>query len=67
MDGSVILNDEERAGLASIFNGHCGKHNQTFQLETSKKVKRPRGYNRFECNLAAVCGQMATETGHSQL
>ena len=66
-DGSVILNDEERAGLASIFKGHCGKCNQSFQLETSKKVKGPRGYNRFECNLAAVWGQMATGTGHSQL
>ena len=30
-------------------------------------MKGPRGYNRFECNLAAVWGQMATGTGHSQL
>ena len=44
-----------------------GKCNQSFQLETSKKVKGPRGCNRFECNLAAVWGQMATGTGHSQL
>ncbi len=32
-----------------------------------KDVKGPHGYNRWECNLAAVWGQMATGTGHSQL
>ncbi len=30
-------------------------------------MKGPRGYHRFECNLAAVWGKMATGTGHSQL
>ena len=30
-------------------------------------MKGPRGYSRWECNLAAVWGQMSTGQGHSQL
>ncbi len=66
-EGSVTLNHEDRAGLASILSGHCEKCNQNVRLETSNKVKGPRGYHWFECNLATVWGQMATGTGHSQL
>lgn len=43
-------------------------HLQTHHtLETSPKVKGPRNYSRWECNLAAVWGQMATGGGHSHL
>ena len=34
---------------------------------TSKKVKGPRGVSRWECNLAAVWGQMTTGGGHTSL
>ena len=66
-DGSMILNRENRAGLASILKGDCSNCEHTVSLTTSKKVKGPRGYNRWECNLAAVWGQMATGTGHNQM
>ncbi len=33
----------------------------------SRTVKGPRGYCRWECNLAAVWGQMSTGGGHSKL
>ena len=66
-DGSVRLTGKTRNGLASIFKGHCEKCDHTITFQTSKKVKEPRGYSRWECNLAAVWGQMSTGQGHSQL
>lgn len=42
----------------------CG---HTILLQSSSKVKGPRGYQRWECNLAAVWGQMTTGGGHSHL
>ena len=65
--GSVILTGEERDGLASIISTQCSRCHHTITLETAKKVKGPRGYRRWECNLAAVWGQMATGGGHTQL
>ena len=52
--GSIILTGEERDGLASILSSHCSTCNHTITLETAQKVKGPRGYRRWECNLAAV-------------
>ena len=66
-NGSVRLVGETRNGLASILKGQCEKCNHTITFQTSKKVKGPRGYSRWECNLAAVWGQMSTGQGHSQL
>ena len=65
--GSVVLTGEERDGLASISSGQCSTCKHTITLATAQKVKGPRGYRRWECNLAAVWGQMATGGGHSQL
>ena len=65
-EGSIIQ-EKARSGLASTLTGHCSSCDHTIQLETSKKVKGPRGYMRYESNLAAVWGQMATGAGHSQL
>ena len=67
MGGSVVLTGEVRDGLASIMSSHCSTCNHTITLETAQKVKGPRGYRRWECNLAAVWGQMVTGGGHSQL
>ena len=63
--GSVVLTGEARDGLASIMSSHCSTCNHTITLETAQKVKGPRGYRRWECNLAAVWGQMVTGGGHS--
>lgn len=46
-DGSVILKGESRQGLASILTGECSTCSHTIRLETSKKVKGPKGYNRW--------------------
>lgn len=65
--GSVTLSGELRHGLASILSSHCSQCDHTISLQTSEKVKGPKGYQRWECNLAAVWGQMATGGGHSRL
>ena len=63
-EGSITLNQENRAGT---IKGDCSNCEHAITLETYKKVKGPRGYNQWECNLAAVWGQIATGTGHRQL
>ena len=60
-------NGETRQGLASILTGQCSVCKHSIVLETSPKVKDPQMYCRWECNLAAVWGQMATGGGHSHL
>ncbi len=65
--GTMVLYGETRHGLASILRGHCPTCNHRITLETSPKVKGPRGYSRWECNLAAVWGEMTTGGGHSRL
>lgn len=65
--GDILLAGEKRDGLAAIISTKCSKCSCTITLETSRKVKGPRGYHRWECNLAAVWGQMSTSVGHSKL
>ena len=66
-DGSIVLSGETRHGLASILTGQCTVCKHTITLETSSKVKGPKNHSRWECNLAAVWGQMTTGGGHSHL
>ena len=63
----MIISGESRDGLASILSTKCSLCGHTIALETAQKVIGPQGYRRWECNLAAVWGQMATGGGHSQL
>ncbi len=65
--GNILLIGETRHGLASILKGECSTCGHMVVFETSAKVKGPRNYCRWECNLAAVWGQMATGGGHSHL
>ena len=54
-------------GLASILYTECSACGHKINLETSEKVRGPRGYLRWESNLAAVWGQMASGGGHATL
>ena len=63
----MILSGEVRNGLASIISSNCSKCGDKIILETSSKVSGPKGYQRWECNLAAVWGQLATGGGHAPL
>lgn len=65
--GEIRLTGETRAGLASIISSQCSECGYTIAFETSSKVKGPRSRSRWECNLAAVWGQMTTGGGHSRL
>ena len=65
--GEIVLTGETKAGLASIMSSRCSACSYTVSLETSCKVKGPRGKRQWECNLAAVWGQMSTGGGHSRL
>ena len=65
--GNIVLMGETRQGLASILKGQCSICGHTITFETSSKVKGPKQYCRWECNLAAVWGQMATGGGHGHL
>ena len=64
---NIVLVGERRDGLASIVSSRSSKCGYNIQLETSTKVRGPKGYQRWECNLAAVWGQMSTGGGHSKL
>ena len=65
--GNIILTGEKRYGLASVLSSKCNRCGYEIVLESSRKVKGPREYQRWECNLAAVWGQMITGGGHSPL
>ena len=66
--GSEIkISGEYRNGLAAILTTGCSKCGHSITLETLCKVKGPRGYCRWECNLAAVWGQMSSGGGFSKL
>lgn len=65
--GEVVLTGEKRNGLASILSTKCTNCGFKILFPTSKKVKGPRGIARWECNLAAVWGQMTTGGGHTTL
>ena len=65
--GMVKLFGEQKNGLASILSSSCTECGYCIRLETSHKVRGPNGYKRWECNLAAVWGQMATGGGHNHL
>ncbi len=66
-EGEIKLIGEKRFGLASIISGNCLTCNHSIELQTSSKIKGPRNYSRWECNLAAVWGEMTTGGGHSRL
>ena len=65
--GSVVISGGSRDGLASILSTKYSVCGHTIALETAQKVVGPDEYRRWECNLAAVWGQIATSGGHSQL
>lgn len=58
---------EKREGLASVFGCFCMKCGHNIQFKTSEKVRGPNGVKRWECNLAAVWGQVSSGGGHTPL
>ena len=65
-ESKIQIEGETRRGLSLVLIVKCKGCGKTLELE-SKKVVGPKGIKRWECNLAAVWGQMATGGGHSRL
>ncbi len=66
--GSISLTGETyRGGLASILTAKCSGCRMELAFPTSSKVTSLSGARRWECNLAAVWGQMVTGGGHAPL
>ena len=63
----IVLIGEQKAGLASVLSSKCAKYHFSLKLDTSSKVKGPKNYSRWECNLSSVWAQMCTGGGHSKL
>ena len=67
-DGAVSLFDEScRSGLASVLCARCSGCDLEMSFPTSSKITGLSGRQRWEVNLAAVWGQMATGGGYAPL
>ena len=64
---AIAIEGESQQGLASIIIVKCMGCNEIVKLESSAKIAGPKGIKRWECNVAAVWGQMATGGGYSKL
>ena len=64
---AIIIAGECKAGLASILTTCCTGCNKEFSFPTSSKVQGSSGGSFWECNLAAVWGQMMSGGGHATL
>ncbi len=65
---SIVLHDEtSREGLASVLSASCVGCNQTFQINTSQKIKSLSGNVRWQINLTSVWGQVASGGGCSKM
>lgn len=56
-----------RNGLASVLIARCNSCGKEITFPTSSKVSGQGGAKRWECNLAAVWGQMSTGGGFATL
>ena len=63
----VLVGERHREGFCSILTSRCTGCQKEFTFSTSTKVKPSSGNQHWECNLAAVWGQMATGGGHAPL
>ena len=63
----VLVGEQNREGLCSILTSRCVGCNKELQFSTSSRVQGMSGGRYWECNLAAVWGQMATGEGHVPL
>ena len=64
---AVTIEGESKMGLASILGIKCSGCNKIMSLRSANKVKCAKGSRKWECNIAAVWGQMATGGGHNKL
>ena len=63
----VLIGEQNHDGLCSVLTSRCAGCHMEFQFSTSSRVQGMSGGHYWECNLAAVWGQMATGGGHAPL
>ncbi|XP_065907494.1 uncharacterized protein [Dysidea avara] len=63
----VLVGVKDHQGLCSILTSRCAGCHEEFQFATSSRVQGLSGGQCWECNLAAVWGQLATGGGHAPL
>ena len=61
----VLVSVRDHNRLCSILNSRCAGYQEEFQFAASSRVQGISGGCYWECNLAAVWGQMATGEGHA--
>ena len=59
----MLIMEQARYGMASIIAYQCCGCNEQISFATSTKITSPEGNKYWNCNLAAVWGQMATGGG----
>ena len=63
----VFIGEMSRHGLASVLRAQCMGCHRYFDFNTSNQVHTPNSCSRFEVNIRAVWGQMATGGGCARL
>ena len=63
----VLVGEKDHQGLCSILTSRCADCNEELHFASSSRVQGVTGGHYWECNLAAVWGQMATGGGHAPL
>ena len=66
-DAIILSGEHNNNGLCSILTSRCTGCHTEFKFSTSTRIKGISGGRYWECNLAAVWGQMATGGGHAPL
>ena len=56
----VLIGEQNHDGLCSVLTSRCAGCYMEFQFSISSRVQGMSGGHYWECNLAAVWGQMAT-------
>lgn len=62
-----LVGETYRNGMASVLTAHCSGCQTNIEFSTSHKVSGIGNGKRWESNVAAVWGQMATGGGHTRL
>ena len=63
----MLTGEHNREGLASVFSARCSSCRLEVAFPTSPKVTGVGAGQRWECNLAAVWGQLSTGGGYAAL
>ena len=62
-----LVGEKQRNGLASVLTARCNGCGEEIPIPTSSKIACSNGSKHWECNLAAVWGQMSSGGGFAPL